>query len=81
MTRHEIITELTRILVDRFDVDDDADISPAERLEKLGLEIPHQIDFLSQVEKHFNIRILPSEHAKIRTFGDVVALVEAKKCA
>lgn len=60
----------------------DAPAITAESLfAELGIDSPRRIDILLDTEDKFNISIEDSQFDKVRTFGDLVQLVETLTAA
>ncbi len=71
--------QIKKLLVDRFDVDDDVEIFHKDRLnEDLGLNLISHIEFVDHLDKLFKISISAKEEKEIVTFGDAVRIVKAQ---
>ncbi len=76
MTRDEILAELTRTMVDMFEVDADKVTLEARLYEDLDLDSIDAIDMAVKMQEMTGRRVEEQELRKIRTVGDVVALIE-----
>ena len=66
-------TQLIELFAETFDIPRDR-LKPDATLENLGLDSLAVIEFLSQTEDKFGIKI-PDQAAAPRTFGEMVALI------
>jgi len=76
MTHDEIVAAVNRVLVEEFELAA-ADIRPDARLrDDLGLDSLDAVDLVVSLEQTFGGRVAEGEARKVRTVGDVYALVQ-----
>lgn len=75
MTRDEIFAEMSRTLVDRFEVDPDAVRLDARLYEDLELDSIDAIDMAAKIKDMTGRRVEERELRRIRTVRDLVDLV------
>ena len=81
MTHDEIVGMVSRVLVEEFELAP-ADIRPEARLrDDLGLDSLDAVDLVVSLEQTFGGRVAEGEAKKVRTVGDVYALVQSTLAA
>jgi acyl carrier protein len=75
--RMSVGTEVQAMMVKSFELAPDA-VHPAAELEKLGVDSLAAIEFMFELEDHFDIR-LADERTPIKTVQDVIDIVEKAK--
>jgi acyl carrier protein len=79
VTREEILAELTRTLVDAFDLDPAAVTPEARLVDDLDLDSIDAIDLSVKAQPLAGRKMTDEEVRALRTVGDVVALIERMK--
>ena len=77
MTRDEIVAKVKRVLVEEFELAVENLADEARLREDLGLDSLDAVDLVVNLEQVFGGRVAEGEARKVRTVGDVYALVEA----
>lgn len=79
MSSNPILTELREIMIDVFDVDD-LQITPATTAEDVEeWDSLSHVRLVVAVERRFGIKFKNAEIEGLKTVGDLVNLIEAKK--
>ena len=74
-----MIEEITKVLVDAIQVDEN-DVKPEAKLsEDLGIDSLDAVELGLELETAFDIRIEDEELAKLETVQDIIDIIEAKK--
>lgn len=75
-SRDGIYTELTRILVEDFEIEEDKILPDANLFEDLEFDSIDAVDMAVRLQEFTNRKISPSDFKEIRTINDVVVAVE-----
>lgn len=74
--KEEILSELTGILVEMFEVDA-ADVTPDAQLsDDLDIDSIDAVDLIVRLKELTGKKIAPEEFKSVRTVGDVVTAIE-----
>ena len=77
MTRDEILAGIAEVA--RGHLDWRGEIEPGQRLvEDLGLDSIRLLVLAAEVENRFQVALSPADDARIRTIGDLAAIVEER---
>lgn len=74
----ELLTTLTAILVEDFDIPAD-EITPEASFEALGLDSLDVVDLTLAIEERTGIKLQDEELEDVRTVGDAVAKADSKQ--
>lgn len=74
----ELLTTLTAILVEDFDIPAD-EITPDATFEALGLDSLDVVDLTLAIEERTGIKLEDEELEDVRTVGDAVAKADSKQ--
>lgn len=74
----ELLTTLTAILVEDFDIPAD-EITPDASFEALGLDSLDVVDLTLAIEERTGIKLEDEELEDVRTVGDAVAKADSKQ--
>ena len=75
MTRDQVYEKVTSMMVEMFDLDR-AKISPESKFEDLDLTSIDAIDLVVELQQFTGRKVNEEGLKKVRTVGDIVALVE-----
>lgn len=70
--------EALKEIIERYAPSDGAKspIAADTTLEDMGIDSPRRIDILLDIEDHFTISIEDDQFDKVKTFGDLVSLID-----
>ncbi|HEX8172214.1 MAG TPA: phosphopantetheine-binding protein [Thermoanaerobaculia bacterium] len=80
MTRAEIEEQLVRIVRQEKDVPDEL-LKPETALADAGIDSLDALTILFAIEEQFRISIPDTEARAAKTFGDLIAIIEARATA
>ena len=80
MTRAEIEEQLVRIVRQEKDVPDEL-LKPETALADAGIDSLDALTILFAIEEQFRISIPDTEARAAKTFGDLIAIIEARASA
>ncbi|MCL1091061.1 acyl carrier protein [Shewanella profunda] len=75
-SREQILTMLTTILVDEFEVDAEAITPEAKLYEELDLDSIDAVDLVIKLQQLTGKKIQPDEFKSVRTVNDVINAIE-----
>ena len=75
ITKEEILGELTRILVDDFDISQDKIVGTSNLFTDLDLDSIDAVDIAVRMQRFTNKKLTPEEFKQIKTVDDVVNAV------
>lgn len=75
MNDQEILQRLTEILIEEFEVDENALTPDARLYEDLGIDSIDAVDLVVQLKDQVGKRIPPEDFKNVRTLQDVVAVI------
>lgn len=78
MTKEEIKTRLTEILVEEFEIEVSAITLDAPLMETLDMDSLDVVDMVVLIEKNFGIILKQEDFADVVSFGDFFELIEKK---
>lgn len=78
MTKEEIKTRLTEILVEEFEIEVSAIMLDAPLMETLDMDSLDVVDMVVLIEKNFGIILKQEDFADVVSFGDFFELIEKK---
>jgi acyl carrier protein len=70
MTRQEIITNINKLLIDEFEIDENSIVPSASILEVLKIDSLDLIDLVVLIEKKFGFKVKGEDMAAIKTVED-----------
>lgn len=76
MTTEEIEAKIKSILVEEFEVEEDALKSDTNLFTELDLDSIDAVDLVVRIQQATGKKVNPQDFRQIRTFGDVVGAVE-----
>jgi len=74
-----VFEKVKAILVDQLDVDEDAITMESSIIEDLGADSLDVVDMIMSLEEEFDVEIPDEEIENMKTVGDIVKFIEAKK--
>ena len=74
--REQILTMLTTILVDEFEIDAEAITPEANLYEELDLDSIDAVDLVIKLQQLTGKKIQPDEFKSVRTINDVINAIE-----
>jgi len=74
-----VFEKVKAILVDQLDVDEDAITMESSIIEDLGADSLDVVDMVMSLEEEFDVEIPDEEIENMKTVGDIVKFIEAKK--
>jgi acyl carrier protein len=74
-----IFDSVKKILVDQLDVDEDAVTMDSAIIDDLGADSLDIVDVVMSLEEEFDIEVPDEEIENMKTVGDIVRFIEAKK--
>lgn len=72
----EIFEKVKKIIVDKFDIEEDKIIFEFFFLDDFGVDLLDIVEFIMEFEEEFGIEILDEDVEKIRIVVDVVKYIE-----
>ena len=79
MTKAEIESKVTEIIVDKLGVEASEVTPEASFTNDLGADSLDTVELIMEFEKEFSIQIPEDQEGKIATVGDAVAFIEANQ--
>jgi acyl carrier protein len=70
MTREDIITNINKLLVDEFEIDENSIVPSAGILEVLKIDSLDLVDLVVLIEKKFGFKVQGEDMAAIKTMED-----------
>ena len=74
-TKEDIFNELKRILVEEFELSENAVVPDATLFEDLDLDSIDAVDIAVRMQKFTNKKLSPAEFKQIKTVNDIVEAV------
>ncbi len=74
-----MIEQITKVLVDAINVDEEAVTPTANLKDDLGIDSISAVELALELETEFDVRIEDAELAKLVTVQDIIDLIETKK--
>ena len=74
-----ILDNVKKILVEQLDVDEGAVTPESSIIDDLGADSLDIVDMVMSLEEEFDVEIPDEEIEGMKTVGDIIAFIEAKK--